>query len=89
MWHGDPKVGLAAHDRPAERGAAAEAEVAAWRAANEMPFPRLTENTMNELQGTLDYPPRGSNRSVHGEIDPETAPEPLSTESDRANERKT
>ena len=38
----------------AERGAAAEAEVAAWRAANEMPYPRLSEKIMDELEGTLD-----------------------------------
>ncbi len=64
----------------AGRGAAAKAEVAAWRAANEMPYPRLSEKTMDELEGTLDYPLRGSNRSVHGQEVVEPTPEPLSTE---------
>ncbi|MGI9511773.1 MAG: mechanosensitive ion channel domain-containing protein [Anderseniella sp.] len=62
----------------AGRGAAAETEVAAWREAGDMPFPRFTQNTMDELEGTLDYPPKGSNRSMHGKKLEEEAAEPLS-----------
>ena len=46
-------------------------EVEAWRAAGDLPFPRLHPKRMDELEGTLDYPPRGS-------TDENQTPEPLS-----------
>jgi len=38
----------------------AESSVQAWREAGELPFPDLDEQTVEELDGSLDYPPRGS-----------------------------
>ena len=71
----------------AKHRAAAEAEVAAWREAGDMPFPRLRQRDMDDLEGTLDYPPKGSNRSVHGEPFVEEAPEPLSDRADTKDKR--
>jgi len=77
-------------DQPpdAEHAAAAEAEVAAWRQADDLPFPRLSPKVMDELQGTLDYPPRGSNRSLHGEQPVEPMPEPLSARDEEPGSRR-
>jgi hypothetical protein len=44
----------------ADRGAASEAEVRRWRKAGRLPFPRLARARVDQLSGTLDYPPRGS-----------------------------
>ncbi|MDJ0683833.1 MAG: mechanosensitive ion channel family protein [Alphaproteobacteria bacterium] len=66
----------------AERTAAAEAEVAAWREANQMPFPRLAERTMDDLEGTLDYPPRGSTAWSTDDGTVEPAPERLSADAE-------
>jgi MscS family membrane protein len=35
-------------------------EVETWRKAGNLPFPRLTADRIEQLKGTLDYPPRGS-----------------------------
>ncbi|MDJ0944945.1 MAG: mechanosensitive ion channel family protein [Kiloniellales bacterium] len=43
-----------------ERGRAAEAQVARWRAAGELPFPEFPKPGREALAGTLDYPPEGS-----------------------------
>jgi MscS family membrane protein len=43
-----------------DRAQHAVAEVARWRDTGELPFPRLRGRRMDELEGTLDYPPRGS-----------------------------
>ena len=43
-----------------DRGVAAEKEVEAWRKAGKLPFPRLSEQRIQELEATLDYPPTGS-----------------------------
>jgi MscS family membrane protein len=43
-----------------ERGKAAAKEVESWRKAGKLPFPRLTADRVEQLKGTLDYPPRGS-----------------------------
>ena len=62
-----------------ERSDAAVEEVRAWRRTGKLPFPRLGAARIKQLEGTLDYPPRGSVDAspapAHG---PE--PEPLSTE---------
>jgi MscS family membrane protein len=42
------------------RHQAAEQQVAAWRAACELPFPDMTAGEMEALAGTLDFPPKGS-----------------------------
>ncbi len=43
-----------------ERGQAAEAQVAQWRASGELPFPEFAKPRQEALSGTLDYPPEGS-----------------------------
>ena len=43
-----------------ERGEAAAKEVESWRKAGKLPFPRLAADRMEQLEGTLDYPPLGS-----------------------------
>ncbi len=43
-----------------ERGETAAKEVESWRKAGKLPFPRLTADRIEQLKGTLDYPPRGS-----------------------------
>jgi MscS family membrane protein len=44
----------------AERQQAAEAQVRAWCAAQELPFPNFTADYRNKIRNTLDYPPEGS-----------------------------
>jgi MscS family membrane protein len=44
----------------AERVAAAEAEVRAWREANDLPLPDFRPEALAEIDDTLDWPPRGS-----------------------------
>jgi MscS family membrane protein len=43
-----------------ELGETAAKEVESWRKAGKLPFPRLTADRIEQLKGTLDYPPRGS-----------------------------
>jgi len=43
-----------------ERGETAVKEVESWRKAGRLPFPRLAVDRIEQLEGTLDYPPRGS-----------------------------
>ena len=43
-----------------ERGETAAKEVESWRRAGKLPFPRLAADRIEQLEGTLDYPPRGS-----------------------------
>jgi len=43
-----------------ERGKTAAKEVESWRKAGKLPFPRLAADRIEQLKGTLDYPPRGS-----------------------------
>jgi len=39
---------------------AAEAEVLSWRSAGQLPFPYFDQAEIEEMSGTLDYPPDGS-----------------------------
>jgi MscS family membrane protein len=43
-----------------ERGARAEERVERWRQEGRVPFPDYDAETIEELDGSLDYPPRGS-----------------------------
>jgi MscS family membrane protein len=43
-----------------ERAARAEAVVAGWREADELPFPDFEWQAKAELSNTLDWPPKGS-----------------------------
>ena len=44
----------------AERREAAEQQVQTWRERGELPFPEFSEEKIAELDGTIQYPPRGS-----------------------------
>jgi len=44
----------------AERTAAAEAQVQAWRSEHRLPFPDFSERQRRRFRDTLDYPPAGS-----------------------------
>jgi MscS family membrane protein len=43
-----------------EKTREAEAQVQAWREGNTLPFPEFTDAMRTELEGTVEYPPRGS-----------------------------
>jgi MscS family membrane protein len=44
----------------AERQQDAEAQVRAWCASQELPFPNFTADYREQTRNTLDYPPEGS-----------------------------
>ena len=46
--------------RDLEKSAAAEEAVKAWRADKKLPFPDFSSDTVKGFEGTLDYPPEGS-----------------------------
>ncbi|MTH96776.1 mechanosensitive ion channel family protein [Roseibium sp. RKSG952] len=58
--------------------AKAETEVDNWRAHNALPFPRMTRERMDTLDGTLDYPPKGSSFWAQAKAKSEETEEPLS-----------
>jgi MscS family membrane protein len=61
---------------------AAIRKVQTWRRSGKLPFPRLSGDRIDQLEGTLDYPPRGSVEIGLAEEDmPETA-EPDSKDKD-------
>ncbi len=39
---------------------AALSQVNTWRRSGQLPFPHMTEEQLEELEGTVDYPPKGS-----------------------------
>jgi MscS family membrane protein len=65
-----------------ERSDAAMQEVKSWRRSGRLPFPRMSAHRIEELAGTLDYPPYGSpdTDSSAAHVSEET--EPLSAERD-------
>ena len=65
-----------------ERGEAAIEEVQSWRRAGKLPFPRLATNQIDQLEGTLDYPPKGSVEIGRPAEEIREAAEPLSAEPD-------
>ncbi|MBW2420835.1 MAG: hypothetical protein JRH19_20005 [Deltaproteobacteria bacterium] len=48
----------------AERGRAAEESIGGMRAEGRLPFPQFSEAEVEELRGTLSYPPKGSHGAV-------------------------
>ena len=55
-------------------------KVEEWRKSSRLPFPRLPEDFIDKIEGTLDYPPSGSPDAHGGKVrEPEVA-ERLSTE---------
>ena len=65
-----------------ERSEVAIKEVQSWRRTGKLPFPRLAGDKIDQLEGTLDYPPRGSVEIGLSEEEMPEAAEPLSAEPD-------
>jgi MscS family membrane protein len=68
----DPGVDVA-------KGRKAEETVEGWRRKRALPFPRLTPEELERIDGTLDYPPRGSHEAGAEDLASITGAEPLST----------
>ncbi len=69
-----------------ERGETAAKEVESWRKAGRLPFPRLAADIIEQLKGTLDYPPRGSVEAGTFESQVWETSEGLSTEPEEEEE---
>ena len=69
-----------------ERGETAATEVESWRKAGKLPFPRLAVNRIEQLEGTLDYPPRGSVEASSSESQEWVTSERLSAEPEGEDE---
>jgi MscS family membrane protein len=71
----------------ATRREEAETTVKGWRSRGRLPFPRLSRDEIERIEGTLDYPPYGSTEASQGdlEVNP-VAAEPLSASSEPAED---
>ena len=69
-----------------ELGETAAKEVESWRKAGMLPFPRLAADRIEQLKGTLDYPPRGSVEAGTFESEVWETSERLSAEPDDEEE---
>jgi MscS family membrane protein len=69
----DPGVDVA-------KGHKAEETVEAWRRTRALPFPRLHPEELARIDGTLDYPPRGSHEAGAEDLASITGAEPLSAQ---------
>jgi len=65
-----------------EQSEAAIRQVEAWREDSNLPFPAPTEENIENLADTLDYPPRGSPEAGLPKSDAHGAAESLSADSD-------
>ena len=76
-----------------ELGEKAKQEVAAWRRARQLPFPKFATSKLEQLAGKLNYPPRGSPdfNATEEELAEGTerlSAEPLHEQSDEPEEEK-
>jgi MscS family membrane protein len=69
-----------------QRGEGAVKAVESWRKAGKLPFPRLAADRIEQLEGTLDYPPRGSVESGTSDSEVWETSEQLSAEPDEEDE---
>jgi MscS family membrane protein len=60
--------------------------VQSWRRSGNLPFPRLSRESIDRLHGTLDYPPHGSVEAGFPPEDWGEGAEPLSTAPEPADE---
>ena len=65
-----------------KRGESAINKVKSWRETGKLPFPRLATERIDQLEGTLDYPPRGSVEIDLPEEETSESADPLFAESD-------
>ncbi len=63
-----------------ETGDKATARVEAWRSSGQLPFPRFKPEKLEEIEGTLDYPPKGSHEAGQKEPEIDGASERLSAQ---------
>lgn len=61
-----------------ERRNAAKEQVESWRRSGILPYPSPTEENIERLENTLDFPPRGSPGARDPEAHPYEVAEPLS-----------
>ena len=69
-----------------ERSETAAQQVKSWRRSWTLPFPGLPSERIDQLEGTLDYPPRGSPEAASPEALPSESAEPLSAEPEDEDE---
>jgi len=65
-----------------KKGHKAAETVEGWRRSGTLPFPRLRPEELDRIDGTLDYPPRGSHESGAEDLASITGAEPLSSPDD-------
>ena len=72
-----------------ERVAQAEKQVEAWRASDQLPFPKFEQSLRWNLQNILDFPPRGSPDYAprRGEVETPTEPVIKGRENRRSGRR--
>jgi MscS family membrane protein len=63
-----------------ERSDAVVQQVKSWRSSSRLPFPNMSTSRMDQLAGTLDYPPHGSSESRMAQEPSTEAVESLSAE---------
>ena len=63
-----------------EAGREAEERVSAWRRAGQLPFPRFKHERLQQIDDTLDYPPKGSHEAGHEDLEAAAGAEHLSAE---------
>jgi MscS family membrane protein len=55
-------------------------QVKGWRHSGQLPFPRFSPEALEKIDGTLDYPPKGSPEAGHEDLEAAAGVERLSTE---------
>jgi MscS family membrane protein len=55
-------------------------QVKVWRRSGRLPFPRYAPETLEKIDGTLDYPPKGSPEAGHEDLEAAAGAERLSAE---------
>lgn len=66
----------------------AESTVNTWRNTRRLPFPRMPEEHIDRISGTLDYPPKGSPEAAGERLEGVTGAETLSAETPEDGEEK-
>jgi MscS family membrane protein len=62
-------------------------QVKGWRTSSQLPFPRFSPEALEKIDGTLDYPPRGSVDAFRPEGAEPQAEEPLSKETETVSKQ--
>ena len=62
-------------------------QVKGWRSSSQLPFPRFSPEALEKIDGTLDYPPRGSVDAFRPEGAEPQAEEPLSKETETVSKQ--